>query len=130
MDHGIYRHGSFRHIQATTDSCSLILSFGGNSVIIAEALSFLCILLTSADMVPDHHGKLCYQFADLVETTHTGLQAEVFDSLDELRKYTIDNAKYFPKESAYAGGVLKYLLREILHARHTGLRGREGYSSM
>ncbi|KAI9842850.1 MAG: hypothetical protein M1837_006871 [Sclerophora amabilis] len=54
---------------------------------------------------------------DLVETRHTGVPVEVFASLDELRGYTIATAKYFPKHSAYAGGVLKYLLREILNQR-------------
>jgi hypothetical protein len=49
---------------------------------------------------------------DLVDTSGQG--AEIFDSLDELREYTIAQGKYFPKDSAYAGGVLKYLLREIL----------------
>lgn len=39
---------------------------------------------------------------------------ELFTSLDELSEYTIENGKFFPKESAYAGGVLKFLLREIL----------------
>ncbi|KAJ4369229.1 hypothetical protein N0V83_006314 [Neocucurbitaria cava] len=49
---------------------------------------------------------------DLVDTS--GRDVELFTCLDELREYTIENGKYFPKESAYAGGVLKFLLREIL----------------
>jgi hypothetical protein len=49
---------------------------------------------------------------DLVDTS--GQKVELFSSLDELREYTIDSGKFFPKESAYAGGVLKFLLREIL----------------
>ncbi|EEH40982.2 hypothetical protein PAAG_02958 [Paracoccidioides lutzii Pb01] len=53
---------------------------------------------------------------DLVDNT-TGQQARLFASLDELRAYTIKNGKYFPRESAYAGGVLKYLLREIYNTR-------------
>jgi hypothetical protein len=57
---------------------------------------------------------------DLVETRHTGRAVDVFDSLEELRDYTISTLKYFPKESAYAGGVLKFLLREILHKRRRG----------
>ncbi|KAF2713282.1 hypothetical protein K504DRAFT_423776 [Pleomassaria siparia CBS 279.74] len=48
---------------------------------------------------------------DLVDTS--GRDVELFSSLGELRKYTIENGKFFPKESAYAGGVLKSLLREI-----------------
>lgn len=49
---------------------------------------------------------------DLVDTS--GREVELFSSLQELRNYTITTGKYFPKESAYAGGVLKFLLREIL----------------
>jgi hypothetical protein len=41
-------------------------------------------------------------------------EVELFSTLDELRDYTIETGKFFPKESAYAGGVLKFLLREIL----------------
>lgn len=40
-------------------------------------------------------------------------EVELFSTLDELRVYTIETGKFFPKESAYAGGVLKFLLREI-----------------
>ncbi|EOA85862.1 uncharacterized protein SETTUDRAFT_111081 [Exserohilum turcica Et28A] len=49
---------------------------------------------------------------DLVDTSRDGV--ELFASLEELSEYTIESGKYFPKESAYAGGVLKFLLREIL----------------
>jgi hypothetical protein len=49
---------------------------------------------------------------DLVDPS--GRDAELFTCLDELREYTIDTGRFFPKESAYAGGVLKFLLREIL----------------
>jgi hypothetical protein len=40
-------------------------------------------------------------------------EVELFSTLDELRDYTIETGKFFPKESVYAGGVLKFLLREI-----------------
>jgi hypothetical protein len=49
---------------------------------------------------------------DLVDIS--GRDVELFTCLDELREYTIDTGRFFPKESAYAGGVLKFLLREIL----------------
>jgi hypothetical protein len=49
---------------------------------------------------------------DLVDTS--GQVVELFSSLQELREYTINTGKYFPRESAYAGGVLKFLLRDIL----------------
>ena len=42
---------------------------------------------------------------------------ERFSSLEELRAYTIETKKIFPREDAYAGGLLAYLLREILVVR-------------
>jgi hypothetical protein len=56
---------------------------------------------------------------DLVERARSGKRVQVFPNLEKLRGYTIDTGKFFPKENAYAGGVLKYLLREIL----TGSQG-------
>jgi hypothetical protein len=46
---------------------------------------------------------------DLVDTARTG-------AVVKLQDYTIKNEKYFPKEDAYAGGLLRFLLREILHS--------------
>lgn len=48
---------------------------------------------------------------DLVDTSERDV--ELFSFLDELRVYTIEHGKFFPKESAYAGGALKFLLCEI-----------------
>ena len=56
--------------------------------------------------------KIHVNLVDLVDTS--GQDIELFLSLEDLRDYTIETAKFFPKESAYAGGVLKFLLREIL----------------
>ena len=56
---------------------------------------------------------------DLVDTPSTGLCAAQFNTLQELKEYTITTGKFFPKESAYAGGMLKFLLREILN-KHEG----------
>lgn len=39
---------------------------------------------------------------------------KIFKSLDDLRTYTKLEKKYFPKEEAYAGGLLKYLLRRMV----------------
>ncbi|KAF7970579.1 hypothetical protein HWV62_23693, partial [Athelia sp. TMB] len=60
---------------------------------------------------------------EVVKRTHVNIvdlvdnvaHVEVFKSLQDLRTYTIEESKYFPKENAYAGGVLKFLLREILN---------------
>ena len=53
---------------------------------------------------------------DLVDTPRTGEAVKVFPNLKKLQDYTIKNEKYFPKEDAYAGGLLRFLLREILHS--------------
>ncbi|KAF2844096.1 hypothetical protein T440DRAFT_527865, partial [Plenodomus tracheiphilus IPT5] len=60
------------------------------------------------ERIKDVHVNL----VDLVDSS--ALDIELFACLDELREYTIETGKFFPKESAYAGGVLKFLLREIL----------------
>ncbi|MCJ1377447.1 hypothetical protein MMC17_000542 [Xylographa soralifera] len=59
--------------------------------------------------------KLHVNIVDLVDTQGCTGPVTIFETLGELRTYTIDSGKYFPKESAYAGGVLKFLLREILN---------------
>jgi len=56
---------------------------------------------------------------DLVDTGNTGHEVTQFLCLEDLQDYTIKHGKYFPKESAYAGGMLKFLLREILN-NHVG----------
>jgi hypothetical protein len=53
---------------------------------------------------------------DLVDTPRTGAAVKVFPTLEKLQNYTIEHRKYFPKEDAYAGGLLRFLLREILHS--------------
>jgi hypothetical protein len=52
---------------------------------------------------------------DLVDTPRTGAAVKVFPSLKTLQTYTIASGKFFPKEDAYAGGLLRFLLREIIH---------------
>jgi len=56
--------------------------------------------------------KVHVNLVDLVDAS--GREVECFPSLRELRGYTISTGRYFPKESAYAGGVLKFLLRKII----------------
>ncbi|KAF7424603.1 hypothetical protein PC9H_009911 [Pleurotus ostreatus] len=56
---------------------------------------------------------------DLVD--HPTGRVRVYDSLEGLRTYTIATGKYFPRGNAYAGGLLKYLLREI-HSEYQGNR--------
>ena len=50
---------------------------------------------------------------DLVDTPATQVPVIHFPSEAALSTYTIKSAKYFPKENAYAGGLLRYLLRNI-----------------
>jgi hypothetical protein len=60
---------------------------------------------------------------DLFSQARVGQRVRTFPTEKELREYTIESGKYFPKEDAYAGGLLKFLLREI-HNTYEGSRGR------
>jgi len=71
--------------------------------------------------------KVHVNLVDLVDTG--GEQVEIFDSLSELQDYTFETGKFFPKESAYAGGVLKALLREILNKRRRRTGGTRSYGN-
>jgi hypothetical protein len=46
----------------------------------------------------------------------------LFPNLKQLQDYTISHEKYFPKEDAHAGGLLRFLLRDILHAKSGATR--------
>ena len=41
-------------------------------------------------------------------------QVEKFDSVEKLADYSRENRKYFPREEAKAGCVLRVLLRHLL----------------
>ena len=64
--------------------------------------------------------------SDLLDTTRQGTRVHVFASEEELRVYTKKIGRIFPKEEAYAGGLLKYLLREIF-GTYYGKRGKNGF---
>jgi len=51
---------------------------------------------------------------DLVDRNVTGKKVQRFESERALSKYTQFEGKFFPKENAYAGTFLRYLLRHIL----------------
>ncbi|KAG8738748.1 hypothetical protein FRC10_006512 [Ceratobasidium sp. 414] len=51
---------------------------------------------------------------DLVDARVTKVHVRHFGSEKELSEYTMRTGKYFPKENAYAGGLLKFLLRHII----------------
>lgn len=63
------------------------------------------------------HVNLC----DMLDAERSGYQVEIFATEEDLVKYTRENHGYFPKEEAYAGGLLKYLLREI-NNKYNGTR--------
>ncbi|KIL63793.1 hypothetical protein M378DRAFT_1045973 [Amanita muscaria Koide BX008] len=95
-------------------------TFYGSDVNDLRAWQALCIALRVESM-PDTV-KECKQIiksthvnlVDFIDTRTTGQPIEIFDTEEELREYTNETHKYFPKESAKESGVLKYLLREIL----------------
>ncbi|RYN63049.1 hypothetical protein AA0117_g12856 [Alternaria alternata] len=100
---------------------ALVIRFNGlygTDVADIENWHKLCVALY-IEPLPDtiHHCKkkiktIHVNLVDLVDVSRDAV--ELFPSLEELREYTIDSGKFFPKRSAYAGGVLKFLLREIL----------------
>ena len=51
---------------------------------------------------------------DFIDTRITGDPIKIFKTEKELRDYTRENDKYYPKQSAKESGVLRYLLRKIL----------------
>ncbi|KAF2843958.1 hypothetical protein T440DRAFT_529394 [Plenodomus tracheiphilus IPT5] len=100
---------------------ALVIRFNGlygTDVADIENWHKLCVALY-IEPLPDtiHHCKkkiktIHVNLVDLVDVSRDAV--ELFPSLGELREYTIGSGKFFPKRSAYADGVLKFLLREIL----------------
>jgi hypothetical protein len=71
------------------------------------------------------HVNLC----DLLDTTRQCSKVQIFASEEDLREYTLETGLVFPRVEAYAGGLLKYLLREITgkyHGNRKAGRGRKG----
>ncbi|BCS27002.1 uncharacterized protein APUU_60050S [Aspergillus puulaauensis] len=60
---------------------------------------------------------------DLLQSVRNGTPVETFSTLEALRAYTVANRLYFPKDEAYEGALLRFLLREI-HHEYKGRRGR------
>jgi hypothetical protein len=58
--------------------------------------------------------RLAYvNIQDLVDNPRLGRPVKTFTTEHALSHYTIDSGKFFPKENAYAGGLLRHLLRDI-----------------
>ncbi|KAN0082973.1 hypothetical protein V8E55_008768 [Tylopilus felleus] len=73
--------------------------------------------------LPDAVYHTFVNLVDLVDTKTSGVKVKVFDSEVELSRYTKSKrGKFFPRDNAYAGGLLRYLLRHINHPR-------DGYDS-
>ncbi|KAF8730601.1 hypothetical protein AX14_005409 [Amanita brunnescens Koide BX004] len=95
-------------------------SFYGTSIHDMEAWKALCEALgvdpipetiaESRDLIRSKHVNL----VDFIDTRLTGDPIKIFETEKELRKYTREEGKYYPKESAKESGVLRYLLRKIL----------------
>ncbi|KDQ18856.1 hypothetical protein BOTBODRAFT_170847 [Botryobasidium botryosum FD-172 SS1] len=72
--------------------------------------------------VMDTHVNL----VDLVDTPRTGRAVVLFKSEKALSNYTKNTRKFFPRDSAYAGGLLRFLLRRILNPPSDDEKGRGG----
>ena len=64
--------------------------------------------------------------SDLLGSLRTGPPVKIFATHAGLVNYTRSQGRYFPTENAYAGELLKHLLRELDNTYH-GRRG-EGIS--
>jgi hypothetical protein len=69
-------------------------------------------------------GKLHINLVDLIDVKE-GTKVTKFPTEVELSRYTIKHKKYFPKEHALAGGLLKELRRHILNPRVQGRKHQE-----
>ncbi|KAF9461432.1 hypothetical protein BDZ94DRAFT_1167669, partial [Collybia nuda] len=73
------------------------------------------------DKVRETHVNL----VDLVDLPNSNKPIEIFPTELELSEYSKKNHKIFPRENAYAGGLLKFLLRKINNPPlHTSRGGR------
>jgi hypothetical protein len=64
-----------------------------------------------------------------VDNFDTGEEVRIFPTVVALSEYTMGNGKYFPRDNAHAGNLLKYLLRQIINPQKRGRgrgRGRNG----
>ncbi|KAI6768403.1 hypothetical protein HG531_010592 [Fusarium graminearum] len=68
---------------------------------------------TSLEACRERVRRTHVNLVDLVETANTGLPVQAFKNLKQLQDYTVENGRFFPKDSAYHGGLLRFLLRQI-----------------
>ncbi|KAG8707084.1 hypothetical protein FRC08_000711 [Ceratobasidium sp. 394] len=85
-----------------------------------EAWKKLCVVLQLWNIPDELHAcrelvrSTYVNIVDVVDTSVTKIRVRHFESEMELSEYTTRTGKYFPKENAYAGGLLKFLLRHIV----------------
>lgn len=87
----------------------------------------LCYRADQLQAVLNTHVNL----SDLQDSARSAAKLTIFKSQRELAEYTKRTGRFFPKEEAYAGGLLRFLLREITgtyegHA-HGGKRGKKSH---
>ncbi|CAE6444618.1 unnamed protein product [Rhizoctonia solani] len=58
--------------------------------------------------------SLYVNICDLLDSPALGTRVKKFDSEEELSVYTKRTGKFFPLEDAHAGGLLRFLLRQVL----------------
>ncbi|KAH0828875.1 hypothetical protein J3R83DRAFT_2262 [Lanmaoa asiatica] len=92
-------------IEPFPDSIDECRKVGGTMIFIIVCSSH------GAQLVWDAHVNI----VDLIEAVRTGRPVRQFPTLDELAAYTKRTDRFFPKQNAYQGGLLKELLREIIN---------------
>ncbi|KAF8626945.1 hypothetical protein AX15_004623 [Amanita polypyramis BW_CC] len=77
--------------------------------------SLLLLLLLLYEFSPLMHVQVIesthVNLVDFIDTRRTGEPVRVFSSYNQLKTYTIEEEKFFPRKSAKENGVLKYMLR-------------------
>ncbi|KAG6814831.1 hypothetical protein H0H87_007140 [Tephrocybe sp. NHM501043] len=125
--HRLARYLGWRKSEKSTErnafKDTLVLQFNatyGTNANDMASWATLCAVL-SIDPIPDDLEGcraavqgVYVNLVDLVDLPNSYEPLQVFDTEEELSTYTLENHKVFPKENAYAGGLLRHLLRHIM----------------
>lgn len=76
-------------------------------------------MFLSPQLVKSLYVNIC----DLVDYSISRREVQLFDTLEDLAEYSRMQGKIYPRENAYAKGILRFLLREIFSVG----RGRQYY---
>jgi len=82
----------------------------------------------------NHDARIDTRYPQIVTGTHVNLvdlvdnsaTLRIFSSVEELSSYSRSSGKIFPREMAYAGELLRYLLRHIMDPSRDSRRGESG----